>query len=80
MAEVDDDDTELNCFEWPEPSAPFASADLAMYVSWGKITYKDLMFVQRNVNGNHTDDAWHFGSPSTGKAYRTTHRIDIRCR
>ena len=30
---VDDDNTELNCSECPGASAPFASADLVMYVS-----------------------------------------------
>ena len=42
---INDDDTEMNCFECPGPSAPVASADLAMYVSWEKITYKDLILV-----------------------------------
>ena len=40
MAGVDDDDTELDHFECPGSLAPVASADLAMYVSWGKITEK----------------------------------------
>ena len=54
MAGVD----ELNRFECPRPSAPFASADVAIseYVSRGKIAYKDLIFVRRNVDGSHTDD------------------------
>ena len=53
MAGVDEDETELNRFECPGPSAPVASADLAMYVSWGKITYKDL---RTNVDCSYTDD------------------------
>ena len=53
---VDDGDTELNRFECPGPSAPVTSAGLMMYVSWGKIMYKDLIFVRRNVDGSHTDD------------------------
>ena len=56
MAGVDDDDTELNHFECPGPLVSFASANLAMYISWGKITYKDLIFVRRNVDGSHTND------------------------
>ena len=49
---------ELNHFECPGPSAPFASADVAIseYDSQGKIVYKDMIFVRRNVDGCHTDD------------------------
>ena len=61
MAGVDDDDTEMYRFECPGPSAPFAArADQSLaisgYVSQGKITYEDLIFVTRNVDGSHTDD------------------------
>ena len=54
MAGVDDDDTEMNRFEFPGPSAPFAaradqSLAISKYVSRGKITYKDLIFVTRNI-------------------------------
>ena len=45
---------ELNHFECPG-SVPFASADVAIseYVSRGKIAYKDLIFVRRNIDGSH---------------------------
>ena len=52
MAGVDDDNTDLYHFECLRPLAPVASADLAVYVSWGKIMYKDLIFGRRNVDGS----------------------------
>ena len=58
MVRVDDDSAELNPFKRPGPSEPFSSTDLTIcvYVSRGKVTFKDLLFVTRNGDGSHTDD------------------------
>ena len=58
MAEVDHDGAESNPFERPGPSEPFSSTDAAIcvYVSRGKVTFKDLLFVTRNGDGSHIDD------------------------
>ena len=58
MAGVDRDGAESNPFERPGPSEPFSSTDAAIcvYVSRGKVTFKDLLFVTRKGDGSHIDD------------------------
>ena len=58
MVGVDDDGTNLNPFERPGPSEPFSSTEAAIcvYVSRGKVMFKDLLFVTRNGDGSHIDD------------------------
>ena len=58
MAGVNDDGAESNPFERPDPSEPFSITDavICVYVSRGKVTFKDLLFVTRNGDGSHIDD------------------------
>ena len=78
MVGVNDDDTELNRFECPGLLAPVASADLAVYISWGKITYKDVI-LRRNVDGSHTDDGILEVLQLESHVVPSNCRIDIHC-
>ena len=58
MARVDDNVAELNPFKCLGHLEPFSSTNPAiyMYVSRGKVTFKDLLFVTRNCDGSNTDN------------------------
>ena len=58
MVRVDDDGAESNPFECHGCSEPFSSTDpaICVYLSQGKVTFEDLLFVTRNGDGSHTAD------------------------
>ena len=58
MTGIDDDDAESNPFKRPGPSELFSNTDavICMYISWGKVTFKDLLFVTRNGAASHIDN------------------------
>ena len=48
----------MNPFERRGHLEPFSSTDpaICVYISWGKVTFKDLLFVTRNGDGSRNDD------------------------
>ena len=58
MARVDDDGAESNPFECPGCLEPFSSTDpaICVYISQGKVMFKDLLFVTKNGDDSHIDN------------------------